>query len=270
MAVLAAMINPFGWKAIMFITQLMNLKIIITIMEWKPTEVATFYSFELWMLLLFGYSLTGRLKLTWVRIMLFLGLLFMAFSHVRYTFILVIVSTIFIAPYLPRRWHSQGENVNDLVIVDRFFNALIPAARWPTVLCSAVIVTATAVLMNRAQPYKPDPSITPENALTMSVAAGAHGRVLNDYGLGGFLVFRNIPVFIDGRADLYGDDFIVAYENAIATTKLVDLTDVLNKYSINWTLLLPNSPANERLDFLPGWRRVYTDEVAVVHIREAP
>jgi hypothetical protein len=269
-ALLSAMVNPFGWKIFLLATQLTNLKIITTISEWRPTEVSSFYSFELWLLLLFGFSLTGRLKVSWARIMLFLGLLFMAFSHVRHTFILVILSTVFLASALPRSWYGRKENGNDLMVVDRFFNSFIPAARLPAIFCSAVIIATTALIMNRAEHYAPDPSITPENALSIAAAAGAHGRVLNDYGFGGYLVFRNIPVFIDGRADLYGNDFIAAYENATAATKLDDLTNVLNKYSINWTLLDPAEPANERLDALPGWRRVYTDGVAVVYIREAP
>ncbi len=43
---------------------------------------------------------------------------------------------------------------------------------------------------------------------------GLSGRLLNDYDLGGYLIYRLWPthkVFIDGRADLYGDDFLKAY-----------------------------------------------------------
>ncbi len=43
---------------------------------------------------------------------------------------------------------------------------------------------------------------------------GLSGRLLNDYDLGGYLIYRLWPthkVYIDGRADLYGDDFLKAY-----------------------------------------------------------
>ena len=34
------------------------------------------------------------------------------------------------------------------------------------------------------------------------------------------------------------------------------------------TLLSPGTPALASLDQLPGWRRVHTDAVAVVHVRD--
>src|SRR5712691_7746984 len=37
---------------------------------------------------------------------------------------------------------------------------------------------------------------------------------------------------------------------------------------IAWTLLEPSRPAVWLLDRLPGWRRLYADEVAVVHVRD--
>jgi hypothetical protein len=33
-------------------------------------------------------------------------------------------------------------------------------------------------------------------------------------------------------------------------------------------LFWPGTPANAFLDRLPGWRRLYADDVAVVHIRD--
>jgi hypothetical protein len=41
-----------------------------------------------------------------------------------------------------------------------------------------------------------------------------NGRMYNSYDIGGYLIFRLYPeqkVFIDGRADLYGDDFVKDY-----------------------------------------------------------
>jgi hypothetical protein len=35
----------------------------------------------------------------------------------------------------------------------------------------------------------------------------AQGRLFNSYGWGGYLIWRKLPVFIDSRADVYGDDF---------------------------------------------------------------
>ncbi|MCW2284831.1 hypothetical protein M2323_002815 [Rhodoblastus acidophilus] len=36
-----------------------------------------------------------------------------------------------------------------------------------------------------------------------------------------------------------------------------------------WTLLQPDAPAIAAFDRLDGWRRLYADEFAVVHVRDA-
>jgi hypothetical protein len=95
------------------------------------------------------------------------------------------------------------------------------------------------------------------------------GPVLNDYGFGGYLIFANIPTFIDGRGELYGGRFIDRYNRDVSLADLNDFFKLLDEYKIGATLLEPNTPAVALLDRLPEWRRVYTDGVAVVHKRLA-
>ena len=46
-----------------------------------------------------------------------------------------------------------------------------------------------------------------------------------------------------------------------------DLSRLLAQYRIGVTLFPPASPAVAALDRLPGWRRTYADDIAVVHER---
>jgi hypothetical protein len=93
--------------------------------------------------------------------------------------------------------------------------------------------------------------------------------VLNDYAFGGYLIFAGIPTFIDGRSELYGGPFIERYNRGLALVDLDGFFNLLDQYKIEATLLEPNTPAVALLDRLPGWRRVYSDDVAVVHKRLA-
>jgi hypothetical protein len=93
--------------------------------------------------------------------------------------------------------------------------------------------------------------------------------VLNDYAFGGYLVFAGIPTFIDGRGELYGGQFIVRYNRALALADLADFLKLLDDYKLDATLLAPDTPAVALLDRLPDWQRVYSDDVAVVHKRLA-
>jgi hypothetical protein len=79
---------------------------------------------------------------------------------------------------------------------------------------------------------------------------------------GSYLIFSGIAPFIDGRVELYGDAFLRRYAS------VGELPDLLARYDIGWTLLEPRNPRLALLDRLPGWRRLYADSTAVVHVRE--
>jgi hypothetical protein len=42
---------------------------------------------------------------------------------------------------------------------------------------------------------------------------------------------------------------------------------MLDEYKIDATLLTADAPAAQVLDHIQGWRRAYTDGVAIVHVR---
>jgi hypothetical protein len=86
--------------------------------------------------------------------------------------------------------------------------------------------------------------------------------------MGGFLIFHGVKPFIDGRADMYGDDFFDAYVKALQPDR-AKLLALLAKYKVQWTILDAKDPAVQLLDVLPGWKRLYGDKYAVVHVRTA-
>jgi hypothetical protein len=114
--------------------------------------------------------------------------------------------------------------------------------------------------------YQPAARMTPAAAVAALKSANA-GPVLNDYNFGGYLVFAGIPTFIDGRSELYGSQFVARYNRALSLADVDDFIKLLDEYKLDSTLLEPSTPAVKLLDRLPGWQRVYTDGVAVVHKR---
>jgi len=92
------------------------------------------------------------------------------------------------------------------------------------------------------------------------------GALYNAYGWGGYLIWRLYPetrVFIDGRADVYGDAFIEevflkAYRGG------ADWREPLERYQVRVVLIEPDAPLAERLAREAGWRRIYEDKQAVV------
>jgi len=146
---------------------------------------------------------------------------------------------------------------------------------WPTVSESALgivagVIAAAALATGIAlgRDVAPDPRMTPQAAIVAADLAAA-GPVLNDYAFGGYLIYAGIPPFIDGRGELYGGPFISRHHRAMTLQDLPDLLKLLDEYHIGATLLAPSTPAVALLDRWPGWKRVYADDVAVVHQRAA-
>jgi hypothetical protein len=92
-------------------------------------------------------------------------------------------------------------------------------------------------------------------------------RIFNAYQFGGYLISRDIPVFIDGRAELYGETFAMDVFKAVELKKLDSLTRLLEAYKIDATLMVADAPAAQVLDHIKGWKRLYADNIAVIHVR---
>jgi hypothetical protein len=82
------------------------------------------------------------------------------------------------------------------------------------------------------------------------------------------LISRNVPVFVDGRAELYGERFVMDFFKATEGKKPELLPRLLEEYKIDATLLGADMPGVQFLDHIKGWKRLYSDDIAVIHVRD--
>lgn len=91
---------------------------------------------------------------------------------------------------------------------------------------------------------------------------------LNYYNWGGYMIWELYPgyrVFVDGRADIYGDEFLERYANAYYLTDKWD--DLLTQYGVQAVVLPPDAPLVTGLTTLKHWRVVYRDDQSVIVAR---
>jgi hypothetical protein len=93
------------------------------------------------------------------------------------------------------------------------------------------------------------------------------GRPFNTYSWGGYLGWRqpDRPVFIDGRADIYGEGPIRAYARAVTLEDDPGL--LLDAFEVDYVLFGVDTPLAGWLDEGEDWARVYADELAAVWVR---
>lgn len=264
---LCSLANPQGYHAILYSFEVMHLKVTLaTIQEWQPPDFQQPQVLTLWLLVILGLAFAGRVRLPLVRAALIMGLLCMSLAHARNVALLGLVSVLMMAHPLASQWREQRPPGADVESLDRWFAAFTAPARSITICLVCLLAGATAAVVMYLGKPEPSEVTTPRRALQAVFASGAGSRILNDYHLGGYLIFRGIPVFIDGRSDMYGDAFVDRYFKALRLTGTDSLETLLQQYRIDSTLLAPGTPAVALLDHLPGWQRIYADPIAVVHV----
>ena len=138
------------------------------------------------------------------------------------------------------------------------------------VVAVVVVVVGAAALTPRSQS-----ALLAKAAQSYPVGASdyirAHGLprpIFNAFEWGGFLTYYlpECPVAIDGRTDLYGDDFIVQYSKAMsAEIRYTDFAPMANAQAF----LLPRAAIMAgALGTLPGYRVAYQDDVSTVITKE--
>jgi hypothetical protein len=190
----------------------------------------------------------------------------MALGHGRHGELLGLVAPILLAPALaPQLAARIGERGTS--VMDRVLAALTqPANLRGMAVAGAVLLAISAVAFRGDLAREADDS-TPAAALAAVKAQHLEGPVFNDYAFGGYLIYSGIAPFVDGRVELYGDAFLNRYFNAVFLLS-GELPQLLGEYRVTWTLLSAQSQAAVLLDHLPGWRRLYADDIAVVHVRD--
>lgn len=255
LALAASCLTPYGWNSLLAARNILNLGDALSmITEWRPVDFSRLNAFEICLLLGIGAVLFKGLTLPLVRILLVLGLLHMALAHVRNVTVFALLAPIILAAPLAVRFPRLNSEL---------FASLRPRALIAYAAAGSVIaLTAVAIAIGR---YAPPSGVAPAVA---ALKARGVSRVLNDYDFGGYLIRAGIPVAIDGRTELYGENFMIELDRAMTLKNPATLFNVIDKYRIDATLLPPATPAVSMLDHLQGWQRVYSDDVAVVHIRE--
>ena len=92
--------------------------------------------------------------------------------------------------------------------------------------------------------------------------------VFNSYSFGGPLILRGVKVFIDGRADMYGDRHVLEYDR-MADGDIALFRRYAARHGFRWTILGKHDELAEKLDREPGWKRIYADDFAILHVRVA-
>jgi len=255
LALAASMLNPHGYHSLLFTLQINDMSYTLAhIGEWRPPEISPPSPMGFWLIAIIALGFALGIRLKPIRLLILLGLFFLASKHLRHMDLLALITPILLArPIYHSLGHGHAEQQNSSNKIALF-----------SVVVVALLITPLLLSM---RPPIPPQSATVSDALAAAARHNLSGNVLNTYSFGGILIMRGIPPFIDGRVDIYGDQYFQDYRQALKLEQPDKFTQLLERYAISWTLLKPDTAAIALLDQSPEWQRLYSDQYAVIHSR---
>jgi hypothetical protein len=249
-----ALLNPEGVAGVLFPVHMLGMKNLTWIGEWQQTDFSWIQPLELMIIAGLVLGLTGMVRLPPIRLLMLLGLIHGALTHARNEQLLGIAGVLILAEPLGV---SLGRGC-----------AVKLGAAWRHLAIGTALVAVIALVVRGAVPLGPDRTGADFAATMDHVPAPLRAKpVLNDYSLGGKLIFQNMRPFIDSRADLYGDAFLSRFRRIIWPEHDA-LESALSQYGIAWTIFPSTQRIVWMMDHEPGWHRLIEVDGLVIHVRD--
>jgi len=138
----------------------------------------------------------------------------------------------------------------------------------PILLGIILLITSLRFIQVVKEQPKTETENFPKTAVDWLQENTPAGNLFNSYNWGGYLIWRLYPqyqVYIDGRADLYGDAFIFDYLSIYNAEP--GWEDKLNHQDIKTVLVESDAPLANMLRQLPAWHVSFTDKGSVIFVK---
>ncbi len=204
---------------------------------------------------------------------------FAALDAVRHIPIFVLVAIPVIAAALPaagKKLEPRGAQGSTGETLPRaHLSRFRPSFNVAVVILIAVFALVKWVTLARNQDAR-EAEHFPQKAVEFLRAGGQSGRVFAYYDWGGYAIWKLYPqyrVFVDGRADLYGNDLHgddLLRQFKIAVELRTGWRDVLDRWQVETVLVPPSCALAQALLLEPNWHVAFSDSKAIILVRTPP
>lgn len=244
------------------------------VMEWFPASLDNLFGW-----LLAGFALMavlpslvfGRRRLRTADALVLVGLTLMAYRAIR--FLLIVgpiggaIAAVVLAPILSET--ALGRRAAP--ILRRLSTPMSGSrGRLHVVLVALLIAVGVGVSLVRVSPPAQTAEIArvlPAQAVAWLDQNEAGTRIFNRYEWGGYIGEHRPQelVFMDGRADVYGDALLRMYVSIIGVEG--DPQALFDRYGIDYAVFPPDTPLAAWFDASADWKGVYRDSTAAIWVR---
>lgn len=285
-SIIATGVNPEFYQHLLYPFQVMSMGTSLDfINEWKSPDFHIIFG-KGYLIFIFIFFLTELLKnkrSDFTEILLPLFFLMQGFIAVRHIPITLLTITPFLCKNitiitsqeniqelftkLNHPWLKKSHSTNlskDLGTKEYLFNWLI--------LCSIILLFYMTPSAPHFQPYQDNKQAkVPEEAVNFIENNHIEGHIFNNYDYGGYLIYRLFPkqkIFIDGRADMYGDEFVEKYISIYYGD--ANWEKNFDEYNIQYIISGNNAPLRQLVLARGDFKLVYEDEYHSVLLKNNP
>ncbi|MGE5522405.1 MAG: hypothetical protein ACM3SS_01730 [Rhodospirillaceae bacterium] len=242
--------------------------------EWQsPNFHSLYYRYFLGaFLLFFAVQIYSRRKPELPELVLPLFFIVCGFTAVRHLPLACLAVAPFFAlfvPHLPAMPRVAAILKKDTRRGRQLDPAIVNALNFALLIC-----VGASIVYIQTRRYTPETIVDtalPVKAASFVAEKGIKGRMFNEYGEGGYLIYRLYPeqrVFVDGRADLYGNAFLNDYFEIV--NGRAGWKKKLDAHRIDYAILPKEVALRQLLLADGGYKLVYDDERHSVIVRNSP
>ena len=244
------------------------------VMEWFPADLGSIFG---WLLL--GFVVVGvipvfvfaRDRLRTSDALILVGLTVMAWQAIRFLLIVGPIGGAIVAVVLsPAISQSRIGTATSRSLARLAAPAGGRRGAVNAGIAVILLVLGVGIALLRTVPPSQAAEIArvlPANAVSWMDEHQPGSRIFNRYEWGGYIGQHRPeqPIFMDGRADVYGDALLQMYVGIIGLHG--DPQATFDRYGIDYAVFPPDTPLAEWFDASASWKRVYADETAAIWVR---
>ena len=209
------------------------------ISEWQPTTLAdpSHYIYFILIIFIMFIGLFSKKKIQFIDFALFGISVFLGLKSIRFWFYTYIIMSYVVFNYIPERKPDKGTTRMFLVLGSFFLLVFIDNIYKFNALYNKKVLSSKMIEIIKNE--SPD-------------------KLYNLYDYGGELVYNDIEVFVDGRADLYSKYNLSDYE--MISMLQGDYIKLIKKYEFDYFLVSKGYPINTYLSYSDEYEMIFSEE----------
>ena len=241
--ILAILANPIGARVLSYPYVNLSDELSMTLIsEWQAPDAKMIGNIILYFLPIVLMSIgliSENKKIRLIDLLVMLSFLFLFFRSARFIVLWYIAASFYAFRYIPHIRVKEIKKVSEKIAVGAL-----------AILLMLPLVVGITEGVKNYQNEKLISTVICDEAIE-SIKADSPKRIFNDYNIGETLIYNDIPVFFDARADLYAQENIMAdgaslmyleQANKTAEKVYVDVDGLIEKYSFDSVAILKVRP----------------------------